>query len=167
MRIKDRPEYKNKAKPMAMPADTSALMASQEMAARNYGSVLITNEEGTLEGIVTERDIMTRLVAAGRDPSQTTLADIMTRDLRTAEEDDNLLDWLRIMSNERFRHLPVVDEHGKVVNLLSQGDFVSYTWPELLDRVKETTKATFNANYQIFFIVLALLAYALLVGVLL
>ena len=48
----------------------------------------------------------------------------MTTQVRAAKEDDNLLDWLRIMSNDRFRHLPVVDEEGKVVSMMSQGDFV-------------------------------------------
>ena len=43
-------------------------------------------------------------------------------------------DWLRIMSNERFRRLPVLDADGRLVHVMTQGDFVSYTWPDLLYR---------------------------------
>ncbi len=56
----------------------------------------------------------------------------MTTDLKVARADDDLLDWLRLMSNERFRHLPVVDDQGVIIGMMSQGDFVSYTWPELM-----------------------------------
>ena len=107
---------------------------------------------------------MTRLLAKKLDPSKTTLSDIMTTQVRAAKEDDNLLDWLRIMSNDRFRHLPVVDEEGKVVSMMSQGDFVSYTWPELFSRVKETTKASLASGYQIVLIIVAVLAYAFVVS---
>ena len=73
----------------------------------------------------------------------------MTKDLKLAKVDDNLLDWLRQMSNDRFRHLPVVDDAGKLIGLMSQGDFVSYTWPELINRVKEQARATFDLNPSI------------------
>jgi Mg/Co/Ni transporter MgtE len=74
----------------------------------------------------------------------------MTSDLKLAKADDNLIDWLRQMSNERFRHLPVVDDQGILIGIMSQGDFVSYTWPELLGRVKEQAQATFAINPSIF-----------------
>lgn len=58
-------------------------------------------------------------------------------------------------------HLPVVDEHGALVSIMSQGDFVSYTWPQLLGRVAEQTKATFNINPSIFTAVGALVVFML------
>jgi CBS-domain-containing membrane protein len=70
--------------------------------------------------------------------------------LRLARGDDDLLDWLRQMSNDRFRHLPVVDDDGTLIGIMSQGDFVSYTWPELLSRLKEQARATFDINPSIF-----------------
>ena len=70
----------------------------------------------------------------------------MTRDLKVARADDDLLDWLRLMSNERVRHLPVVDDQGVLVSMMSQGDFVSYTWPELLGRLREQARATFDVS---------------------
>lgn len=148
-----------------MKAEDKVTDAIVHMSQENFGSVIITNKDNTIAGIVTERDFMIRLLGARKDPDQTTLSEIMTSDVRVAKEDDNLLDWLRIMSNERFRHLPVVDSDGKVVNMMSQGDFVSYTWPELFGRLTETAKATLRPGYQILLIVVALLTYALLVRV--
>ena len=88
----------------------------------------------------------------------------MTKHVRVAKDTDQMIDWLRIMSNERFRRLPVVDDKGNVVNILSQGDFVSYTWPELLTQVRETARASIGMGYQIALIVGALLIYALVIG---
>ncbi len=47
----------------------------------------------------------------------------MTTNVRAARESDELVDWLQIMTTERFRHLPIVDEQGKLVNMMSQGGF--------------------------------------------
>jgi CBS-domain-containing membrane protein len=50
------------------------------------------------------------------------------------------------MSNERFRHLPVLDDDGRLLNILSQGDFVSYTWPDLLLNFREKTSETLRGT---------------------
>ena len=165
MKIKDRPEYKSKPKPVTFAANQLVSDAISVMSDGNFGSVVITDDSGGVAGIVTERDLMRRLLNNKKDPSKTQLSEIMTTEVRVAREDDNLLDWLRIMSNERFRHLPVVDTDGKLINMMSQGDFVSYTWPELLDRLKENTMATLGVNYQIVMIVAAMLAYAAIVNI--
>ena len=162
MRIMDRPEYASKPKPLTMTADTTVAEAVAAMSERDYGSVIIVDGGDKVVGMVTERDIMKRLVNKQRDAETSKLADIMTRDVRVARETDDLQDWLRIMSNERFRRLPIVDDNGKLVSIMTQGDFVSYTWPELLDRVSEQTKATVSNNYQIFLIAGGILLYSIL-----
>lgn len=163
MFIKDRPEYKSKPRPLCYPPETKVLDAAREMSERGFGSVIVTNPDDTIAGIVTERDLMRKVIARGGDPEKLTLADIMTRDVKAARESDNLVDWLRQMSNDRFRHLPVIDDDGKVKAMMSQGDFVSYTWPELLNRIGENAKATLKPNYQIALIIGAILVYSLLV----
>ena len=70
----------------------------------------------------------------------------MTREVKTASPDDHVIDWLRQMSNERFRHLPVVDADGRLINLLSQGDFVSFTWPELLLNLRDKAGETIRGK---------------------
>lgn len=163
MKIKDRPEYNAKPKPLTLQQDEPVSKAIDMMNERSFGSVIIVDAKDSIVGIVTERDFLTRLLPKKLDPQKTKLSEIMTKDVRVAREDDDLLDWLRIMSNERFRHLPVVNDNGDIVNMMSQGDFVSYTWPELFDRFKENAKASIANGYQIPMIIGAMLLYALLV----
>jgi CBS-domain-containing membrane protein len=77
---------------------------------------------------------------------------IMTPNPRVARETDDLIDWLRIMSNERFRRLPVVDENGHIKAVFTQGDFVSYTWPDLMYQMKSIATATVSKNWGVFLI---------------
>lgn len=149
MRIGDRPEFSRKAAVMTFGPDELVSVAVHAMSEKNFGAAVIVGKDKKPVGIVTERDFMRRLLDKNLDPKKTTLRTIMTTELKMAKADDNLLDWLRQMSNDRFRHLPVVDESGTLIGLMSQGDFVSYTWPELLGRVKEQAQATFNLNPSI------------------
>ena len=150
MQIKDRPEFSHKAAVMTFSPDQDVFTAIQAMSEKNYGAAVVISPDQKPLGIVTERDFMRRLLNAGLDPKTTPLSAIMTSDLKLARGDDDLLDWLRQMSNDRFRHLPVVDDNGTLIGIMSQGDFVSYTWPELLSRVKEQARATFDINPSIF-----------------
>ena len=150
MQIKDRPEFSRKAAVMTFSPDQDVFTAIQAMSEKNYGAAVVISPDKKPLGIVTERDFMRRLLNVGLDPKTTPLSAIMTSDLKLARGDDDLLDWLRQMSNDRFRHLPVVDDNGTLIGIMSQGDFVSYTWPELLNRVKEQARATFDINPSIF-----------------
>lgn len=162
MKIKDRPELKSKSAPLTAGPDEVIVDAVKRMAEKNFGSVIVVNEDNTVAGIVTERDIFRRVVAELRDPETTRVSEVMTRDVRTANEDDNLLDWLRIMSNERFRRLPVVDDEGRLKSVMSQGDFVSYTWPQLFQQATTLVKSTVGAGPQIFLIIGGVLIYSVL-----
>jgi CBS domain-containing protein len=146
MKIKDRPEFARKSAVLTFGPDEKVLTAVQAMSEKNYGAAIVISPDNKPLGIVTERDFMRRLLDKQLNPKTTPLSTIMTSDLRLARADDDLLDWLRQMSNDRFRHLPVVDDNGELIGIMSQGDFVSYTWPELLNRVKEQARATLNVN---------------------
>jgi len=113
-------------------------------------------------GVVTERDILRKVVARKADATSLTLEDIMTRDPRVARETDEVIDWLRIMSNERFRRLPVVDEDERIKAVFTQGDFVSYTWPDLIYQAKELAKASVGRNYPIWLIGGGIMLYSIL-----
>lgn len=140
MKIKDRPEFKSKPAPFTLHANERVSVAVKTMADKNIGSVVIVDDERRVKGIVTERDLLRRLLRDGLDPTATDLSAIMTSEVKTASADDDMVDWLRQMSNERFRHLPVVDGDGRLITMMSQGDFVSYTWPDLLYQLKEKAK---------------------------
>jgi len=167
MRIKDRPEFASKPQVLTMRGDATVREAAERMVAKRYGSVVVTDDQDRLTGIVTERDLMSKITALSRDPAETTLAAIMTTEVRVARADDNLIDWLRIMSNERFRRLPIVDEEGRVYSMMTQGDFVSYTWPELIKQMKVTARAAVGKNYPLGLVLGSVLVYSLfLVGIL-
>ncbi len=145
-RLMDRTEYASKPKPITARPDETVAHGVGLMVAKNYGCVIIVDGDDKVIGVVTERDVMNKLVQQRLDAATTPLSAIMTPDPRTARETDNMLDWLRIMSNERFRRLPVVDDQGRIKALFTQGDFVSYTWPDLLGQIGSMARATVTSN---------------------
>lgn len=162
MRIKDKPDFKTKPKPVTFSPDHSVRDALDLMCEKNIGSIIVTNPDDTIAGIVTERDLMLRVLGPGKDPKKTKLSKIMTTGIRAAKENDELADWMKVMSDERFRHLPIVDEQGKLVNMMSQGDFVAYTWPDLYDKLKQDMKGPLGRALQFFLIAFALITLALI-----
>ena len=132
----------------------------------NFGSVVIVDKNQKVKGIVTERDILKKLIPNSLNPKTTKLKQIMTSPVKVATKDDSLIAWLRQMSNERFRHVPVVDSNGKLINIMSQGDFVSYTWPNLMYQVKEIAKENYFKANQVVLIILSLLIYTVVTTVL-
>ena len=168
MKIKDRPEYKSKSQPLTCTDTTSILEAAQMMAEKSFGSIIVTDAQNKVLGVVTERDLMVEVVAEGLDPKTSPVSAIMSRDVKVARPDDEVRDWLRIMSNERFRRLPIVDETGSLVSVMTQGDLVSYTWPslfgqmgEVLGQSRETAKRTLTSNTQLTVLVVGFTVYAL------
>lgn len=161
MKIKERIEFKNKPAVMTFAPHDMVMSAVLAMTEKNYGASVIVNSDNKPVGIITERDFMRRLLARGMDPKTTKISEIMTSDLRLASEDDYVVDWLRIMSNERFRHLPVVDAQGKLVNLLSQGDLVSFTWPQLLVRMKDNAVKSFFEKFHMHLILGGIMIYTI------
>ncbi|MEM7641299.1 MAG: CBS domain-containing protein [Pseudomonadota bacterium] len=160
-RLMDRPEYKDKLRPLTAPPDETVFQAVSNMSDRSYGCVIVVDEDEKVIGVVTERDVMNKLVGKGLDAKTTKLSEIMTSSPRLAREDDDMLDWLRMMSNERFRRLPVVDSEGRIKAVFTQGDFVSYTWPDLMGQMKSIVKAQVAGNFHYLLIGGAILVYAL------
>jgi CBS domain-containing protein len=163
MKISERAEYATKPIPLTCNPGDMVIDAVKRMAGKNYGSIVAVDDNQHILGLLTERDIMKRLVAENRDPTKTTVGEIMTDSVRTANENDELIDWLRIMSNERFRRLPIVDSDNKLVSIMTQGDFVSYTWPELVGQMKNLAKATFGESLTLPRILAGVLAYSVVI----
>ena len=161
-RLMDRPEYRLKQQPLTCLPTTSAFEAVLKMSEKNYGAVIVINDEKKVIGIVTERDVMNKVVANELDVHATVLSDIMTENPRVARETDDLIDWLRIMSNERFRRLPVIDDNGQIKAVFTQGDFVSYTWPDLMYQMKSIATATLSKNWAVFLIAGGVALYSLI-----
>ena len=162
-RLVDRPEFKTKPKPVTFSKNDTVNLAAEVMSDKNYGSVVIVDKDQKVIGIVTERDIVKKLVLKNLSPKTTKLEKIMTINPRVADENDNVLDWLRIMSNDRFRRLPVVDEKGKIKVIFTQGDFVSYTWPDLLYQASQMAKASILGGFSIYGLISMMIIYSIAV----
>jgi CBS domain-containing protein len=93
-------------------------------------------EDGYPVGIFSERDVLVRVVAAQRDPRQTLVCDVMTTRLYTASPDDNLLDVMKLMTDRRCRHVPVMDG-DTLVGVISIGDLTKATQHNLRQEVRE------------------------------
>ncbi|MGB3456879.1 MAG: CBS domain-containing protein [Litorimonas sp.] len=166
-RLMDRPEYATKPRPLTAGPDATVSEAVSGMSELNYGSVIVVDAQDKVVGVVTERDIMNKVVGRGLDPKTTALSDIMTENPRLARETDDMLNWLRIMSNERFRRLPVVDADGRIKAVFTQGDFVSYTWPDLMYQMKSIASATFSRNPSTFLVIGSIAVYTIVLIVVL
>jgi CBS domain-containing protein len=97
---------------------------AQRMLARKVGTLVVVNKSYEPVGIVTDRDLTVRVLGEGRDPSQTMLFDVMTRDPVTITSETAVEDALRLMRNGSFRRLPVVDRAGKLSGVVSLDDIL-------------------------------------------
>ncbi|MEM7666320.1 MAG: CBS domain-containing protein [Pseudomonadota bacterium] len=163
MRIADRTEFQNKAPPLTCTPDTTVFEAVTLMAEKNFGSIFITDPDNHILGVMTERDIFRRVIGESRDPKVTPVSEVMTTEVRMANKNDEIAPWLQMMSNERFRRLPIVDEDKKLVSVMSQGDFVAYTWPQMFSQLGQMAQATLAPAFNPLAIILGGLTYAILV----
>ena len=92
------------------------------MTRANCGSVLIVDTPGNLLGIVTERDLMTRVLAKARDPKTTLVAEVMTRHPQCAAPEMLVSDAVLVMMERGFRHLPVLSAAGRILGVFSVRD---------------------------------------------
>lgn len=99
----------------------SAALAARLLARHNVGALPVCTSGGELHGLVTDRDIILRCVAAEEDPRDLTVGDIMTRRPVTVSPSDDVRQAASLMSARQVRRLPVVED-GRVVGLLSLGD---------------------------------------------
>jgi CBS domain-containing protein len=105
---------------VAARADETVCDAARRMAENKCGSILIMDRERLL-GIFTERDLLVRVVATGRNPAETRLDEVMTTDIETIDGDESIEEAIRRMDEGAFRHLPVVDSE-RVLGVLSVRD---------------------------------------------
>jgi len=108
--------------PLMLPPSTSVMEAARQMHARHVRAVLVTEGDANLLGIFTERDAISRVLATGRDPVATTLADVMTNNPETITPQQSATEVLRLMKEAHVRHLPVVQD-GKTVGIVVRNDF--------------------------------------------
>ena len=89
----------------------------------NLGAVVVSDDGRHIRGIVTERDVVRKLVD-GAEFLHAPVSDVMTSDVQTCQPGDSVQSLMSTMTNQRIRHLPVVDDHGRLQGIVSIGDVV-------------------------------------------
>ncbi|HEX4526853.1 MAG TPA: CBS domain-containing protein [Gaiellaceae bacterium] len=107
--------------PRTVKLGDSIVDAAKLMRGEDAGIAPIVDGE-RLVGVVTDRDIAVRVVAAGRDPEATKVEEIFSTTLVTIDPDQELDEALRLMAEHQVRRLPVVEEDGKLVGIVAQAD---------------------------------------------
>ena len=98
---------------------------AQTLASKRIGAIVILSSTGKIEGIVSERDVVRCLAAEGAKALDVPVSKIMTKGVKTCGENDSETELMALMTENRIRHLPVVD-HGKLVGMISIGDVVKF-----------------------------------------
>lgn len=115
--------------PVEMMNDATLRDAAMAMRDRDIGDVLVTKQDGSLCGVVTDRDMVVRGIAEGGDPSSMTLEEICSHEVVTLNSDDPIAAAVSAMEEHAIRRLPVMDE-GNIVGIVSIGDLAEMRDPD-------------------------------------
>jgi len=132
------------ASPITIPVDATVAEAAVVMRDKEIGSLVVI-EGGRPSGIITERDIVTK-VAAGMKPSdQTSVRDVMSSPLVAVHPHQEVADAAKIMAARKIRRLPVIKE-GKLVGMLTENDIIR-VWPQLIEVTREWDRAGLESQF--------------------
>ena len=101
--------------------EESVAVAARALARYNVGALPVCGNDGRLCGVVTDRDLVTRCIAAGRAPNGTAVRDVMTTQVVSAAPDTDTVTAARMMGQQQIRRLPVL-ENGRLCGMVSLGD---------------------------------------------
>jgi CBS domain-containing protein len=137
MRVKDIMS----SNPVCCRPDTSLREVAEKMVEHDCGEIPVCDEDGKPIGVVTDRDIVCRLVAKGHDPLEASAEDCMSEPVVTATPDMSVEDCARLMEQYQVRRLPVIDANGVCCGIVAQADLARRgsrdTVVEVVERVSE------------------------------
>ena len=107
--------------PRCVTPETPVSEAAKLMETEDIGSLPILDGD-ELTGMITDRDIVVRAIAKGKDPRGMPVREVASRELVTVHADDDLTDALQLMASQQVRRLPVVDKNNRLVGVLAQAD---------------------------------------------
>ncbi|MFQ5618347.1 MAG: cyclic nucleotide-binding/CBS domain-containing protein [Rhodospirillales bacterium] len=146
MRLRIIPDIVNDQKLSVLSKQDTARKAAKQMAEKDIAAIVVTDDGGTLLGIVTERDLTRRVIAGNRDADKVTVGEIMTGNPDTLAPGDSALDALELMRTRKYRHLPVVDD-GRIVGMVSIRDLYAAVKTALEKDIRETEAFVFGDRY--------------------
>ncbi|MBC7129263.1 MAG: CBS domain-containing protein [Thermoplasmatales archaeon] len=125
--------------PVIVKSKASVIDAAKEMKIEKVGSVIVV-ENGKPVGILTESDILKKIVAEGKDASKIKVKDVMSTPLISISPDEKIEKAVKLLGKNRIRRLPVI-ENGKLVGIITERDIVQFS-PLFIDLVEEWAKIT-------------------------
>jgi len=126
--------------------ETTVRAASRLMAEKRIGALLVI-EKGRIAGIFTERDALNKVLAASLDPDTTSLVQVMVRDPQTIRADKPLAYALYMMDRGGFRHVPVVDDQGLPLGMVSARDALGQDVVDLERQMKHLEELEASIGY--------------------
>jgi len=128
-----------KSNPVTTSSGETVSAVVKRMAEGKFGSLLLVDGD-QLKGIFTERDLLNKVVGAGKNPETTLIEEVATLNPITVKKDTHVKECAAILKDNGFRHLPVVDDAGKAIGIISSRDFFEHIAEEMehiIDRLKD------------------------------
>jgi CBS domain-containing protein len=129
------------ANPACCTPNSTIVQVAKMMLQNDCGQIPVVDTGGILIGVITDRDIVCRVVAEGRNPAANTVEQFMSQPIVTVRSDDALEDVVSTMERHQIRRVPVTDERGCCAGIIAQAD-VAWTGPEraVAELVREVSR---------------------------
>ena len=111
-------------KPVTTSPEKTVYLTLKKMVKYNVGSILVVDKKNNLLGVFTEKDIMKRILLAGKDPKKTKIKDVMTKRVITIGPWEDISEIITLFNEKKIRRIPVVDGK-KLVGVISRGDIMA------------------------------------------
>jgi CBS domain-containing protein len=126
------------ANPASVSLTSNAADAIEAMIHRRMGCAAVVDEHGIVAGIFTERDVMTRVALCGRAPQQVPITEVMTTPVLMATRSTSIAEATAVMINHQTRHLPVIEDDGRLIGILSIRHVLERKVDELTAQIRES-----------------------------
>ncbi|MGA2990522.1 MAG: CBS domain-containing protein [Candidatus Korobacteraceae bacterium] len=123
--------------PASVDVNATVAQAIDVMLSHEVGATVVVDEHGVVAGIFTERDVMKRVALSGRDPWQTPVREFMSTPVIMALENISYSEALTTMLDSHLRHMPIVDENGRLLRILSIRNVLEKKIDALLEEIAE------------------------------
>jgi CBS domain-containing protein len=114
--------------------------AVRTMIDKSVGAVAVIDDEGVVAGMFTERDVLAKFALSGRNPKETPVRELMSPMVEMATEQTTAVEALGVMLERHYRHMPIVDDQGKVLGVCSIRNILEARINDLLKQSAQTTK---------------------------
>jgi CBS domain-containing protein len=127
--------------PATVPVEATVEAAIQTMIEKAVGAVAVVDEHGIVAGMFTERDVLAKFALSGRDAKSTPVREMMSSIVEMATEATTASEALQVMLERHYRHMPIVDEQGKVLGVCSIRNILEARVDDLLAQLDKERPA--------------------------